>query len=119
MNALRLYAKHLVHKKAHEEILNNLKDQVLRELKKQPDGKAAVDGVDFHRTVKITRKYAKDIQDILKDLQAQIDDQKKRAEESGKVRLTPTETFDASIPKSSENEVLGRVRDYQKHFGVR
>jgi len=119
MKALKLYAKHLAQKKAQEEILNDVKEEVLRELKRIPDGKAAVDGVEFHRTTKVSRKYAKDIQDILKDLQTQVDDQKKRAEESGKVKLTYRSTFDASIPAAAEADVLGRVRDYQKHFGVK
>jgi hypothetical protein len=119
MTAIKKYAKFLRRQKAYGRILEDLKPEVLRELKRRPDGKAAVDGVEFHITTKVTRRYPKDIQDILKDLQAQIDQQKKVAEESNKVTLSETATFDASIPKSAEDEVLSEVPDYKKHFGTR
>jgi uncharacterized membrane-anchored protein YjiN (DUF445 family) len=119
MKAIQLYAKHLIRSKAHAEILADLKDQVLRELQRTEKGKAISCGVEFHLTKKITRKYAKDIADILKDLKAQEEQQKKLAEESGKFREKETPTFDASIPKSTEEKILAGVPDYKKHFGIK
>jgi hypothetical protein len=115
MKAIKQYAKFLAKKKAYEAILDDLKGNVLRELK-HLGGKTNVAGVEFHTTVKVTRKYNKDIRDILKDLKEQMENQKKLAEESGKVRLTATPTFDAQIPKSAAKDVLSTVPDYVRHF---
>jgi hypothetical protein len=119
MNATGLYAKHLAKKKAQEKILEDLKDNVLRELKRTPEGKAMVDGVEFHLTTKATRRYPKDIKEVIDNLQIQIDLQKQNAEDAGKVTITETSTFDASIPKAAEKEVLGNVPDYRKYFGIK
>jgi hypothetical protein len=119
MNAIKLYAKHLIHAKAHADICADLKDQVLRELRQIETGKATASGVEFHRTTKVTTKYAQDIADILRDLKAQEEQQKKLAKESGKYREKRTPTFDASIPKSTEETVLAGVPDYRRHFGIK
>jgi uncharacterized protein YukE len=104
--------------KAQERICADLKNDVLRELKKQPNGKAIVSGVEFHTTIKRSAKYPKDVKEILDNLKNQIDEQKKRAEDAGTVKYSSTDAFDASIPKSSEKEILIGESDYKKHFGV-
>jgi hypothetical protein len=119
MNAIQLYAKHLIKEKAHAEICADVKEQALRELQRLEDGKAEAFGVEFHLTTKVTTKYAKDIADILKDLKAQEEQQKKLAKESAKYREKRTPTFDASIPKSTEETILAGVPDYRKHFGIK
>jgi hypothetical protein len=119
MNAIQLYARHLIRAKAHAAICADLKDQALRELQRTAAGKETADGVEFHLTTKVTLKYAKDIADILKDLKAQEEQQKKLAMESGKYRAKKTPTFDAAIPKSTEESILAGVPDYKKHFGIK
>jgi hypothetical protein len=49
-------------------------------------------------------------------LRDEINEQKRMAEESGKVSITEKETFDASIPRVSEKKVLSKVDDYKKHY---
>lgn len=117
MRALKQYAKHLKRVKAFQEICADLKPEVLRELKRIEGGDAIVDGVEFHRTKKVTVRYAKDIKDILDDLKKQIDQQKKLAKESGKMTEKGTPTFDAEIPKAHKEETLREVPEYARHFG--
>lgn len=116
MKNIKKYALLLVKRDAIDEILKDLKNGVLRELKKLPEGKQIVEGVDFHRTFAVTRKYAKDIADVLKDLKKKIEEQKKRAEDAGKVRITKTETFDAEIPKQMKEQLFDEVAEYRHHF---
>jgi hypothetical protein len=104
--------------KAQERICADLKNTVLRELKKQPNGKAIVSGVEFHTTIKRLAKYPKDVKEILANLKNQIDEQKKRADDAGTVKYATTDSFDASIPKSSEKKILVGETDYKRHFGV-
>lgn len=117
MKAIEQYAKHFAAKKAEEKILEDLKQSVLSELRRVQDGKYNVHGVEFHLTAKATRRYPKDIKEILDNLQSQIDEQKKVAEEAGKVKISKKETFDASIPKSTEVDVLSKIKEYAKYFG--
>lgn len=117
-NVLKTYAKILRKKKAAERILADMKKLVLRELKKLPDGKTAVDGVEFHLTNKNTAVFATDIDAVLKNLRAQIDEQKKLAEDAGQVSYETEETFDAAIPKSAEKIVLAGDKDYANYFGL-
>lgn len=101
-------------KKITDKILSDLRPRVMRELKMIPGCKAVVEEVEFHGTVKITRKFPKVIQTILDHLQMQIDDQKQRAEEAGAAKFSKVATFDAAIPKSAEARVL---RQYKKIYG--
>jgi hypothetical protein len=117
MNALKLYANHLKQSKVHDAILSDLRSKVLRELKRMPNGKAVVDGVEFYCTTKVTRHYSKDVRDMLDDLQATCETLKERAEISGKVKLEKRPSFDAAIPKSAEKRLLKPLRDFQKYFG--
>lgn len=119
MKALILYAKFLKKQKAAERILADIKKDALRELSKMPEGKANFFGVEFHLTTKRTPVFAPDIEDVLKNLRAQIDEQKKLAEDAKKVTYDEKPTFDASIPKSAEKQVLSEVKDYAKHFGLK
>lgn len=119
MSAIKIYSKHLASKKAIERILDDLKDSVIRELNRMPDGKAAVNGIEFHKTIKTTRRYPKDIREIIENLQSQIDEQKKVAEEAGKVTISETPTFDASIPKAIEKDVFSKIPAYKKYFGIK
>jgi hypothetical protein len=118
MKSLKLYAKYLKRMKAYDAICKDIKPEVLRELKKIKDGKASVGGVDFHLSSKTTRRYPKDIQEILGNLEEQITQQKKVAEEAGKVTVTSTESFDASIAEATKDIVLAEVTDFKKHFGI-
>lgn len=119
MNALKLYAQHLKQRKVHEQIMDDLKAEVLRELKKLPGGKTAIDGVEFHRTTKVTRKFHKDIQELLDQYYSENERLKERAEKAGLVRLIKKPTFDAAIPKSTERKVLKPLREFQKYFGTK
>lgn len=119
MSKIKLYAKFLKKKKAIDRILSDLHTPVLRELGRVPDGKISVDGVEFHTTIKRTAKYARDVEAILKNLRAQIDEQKHVAEEAGKVEFDEKDTFDAAIPKSTEKAALTTVPEYRKYFGAR
>lgn len=118
MKVLKLYAKFYKKLKAMEEILKDIHPLALRELKKYPDGKADFDGVEFHLTRKVEKKYADEVETELKELRNKTNVLKLKAEEEGKVRFTERETFDAQIPRSSKDEVLGCVVEYKKHFGV-
>jgi hypothetical protein len=117
MNALKLYAQHLKQRKVHEQIMEDLKAKVLRELKKIPGGKTAIDGVEFHRTTKVTRKFHKEIQELLDQYHSENERLKECAEEAGLVRLIKKPTFDAAIPKSSERKILKPLHAFQKYFG--
>ena len=119
MSKLKLYSKFLKKKKAIDKILSDLHNPVLRELGRVPDGKISVDGAEFHTTIKRTAKYPKDIKAILDNLKTQIDEQKHVAEEAKKVTFVDKDTFDASIPKSTEKAILKTVPDTRKHFGVK
>jgi phenylalanyl-tRNA synthetase alpha subunit len=116
MKALKQYAKYYKQYKALEEIMKDLHPRVLRELKKYPDGKADFEGVEFHLTKKMERKYSDEIEDLLKELRNQINSVKQQAEESGKVTINEKETFDAQIPRSFKEEVLSTVSFYKRYF---
>lgn len=118
MKALKQYAKMYIKLKAIEEILKDLHPTVLRELRKYPEGKADFDGVEFHLTKKVERKYQKDIEEKLKELRKMIDGLKAEAEQNGMVEITEKETFDASIPRSAKEQILAKVTEYKKYFGV-
>lgn len=117
MNNLKQYAKYYKRLKAYEKICADLKPAVLRELKKEDGGKACILGVDFHITNKAIRRYPKDVQAILNNLKSDMEIQKKLAEDAGKVTITHTETFDASIAEATEQTVLSEVSDYARYFG--
>lgn len=116
--ALQKYAHHFKQKRAQEKILSDLRKEVLVELKEASDGKAIAGDVEFHLTKKLSATiYPKDIQDVIDSLQLQLDDTKKNADEAGKVRRKYSAAFDASIPKSAEEEVLSAAsNEYKKHF---
>jgi len=116
MKSIKKYALLLTRREALDAVLKDLKSDVLRELKKLPEGKQVVEGVEFHRTFAVTRKYAKDIADVLKDLKKKVEEQKKRAEDAGKVRIIKTETFDAEIPTSAKELLFDEVTEYRHHF---
>jgi len=116
MKALKLYAKYYIKMKAMDEILKDLHPLVLRELKKFPEGKADYEGVEFHLTKKTEKKYDDSIEEQLKELREKINEIKLTAEENGKVIIIEKETFDASIPRSSKNNILSKVKEYKKHF---
>lgn len=118
MKFLKAYAKYYKMYKAFEEILKDLHPLALRELKKYPEGKADYDGVEFHLTKKIERKYSETIDKQLKELRDKIEEIKATAEQSGLVILNEKETFDAQIPRSSKEQVLSSVKDYKKYFAI-
>jgi hypothetical protein len=119
MQSLKQYAKYFARVKAYEKICAELKSQVILDLKRQPDGRAAVNGVEFHLTKKVEKKWARDIQAVLDNLREEIKQQQKMAEDAGKVTYKETPTFDAAIPKATVEDVLGRIPDYGKFFGLR
>jgi hypothetical protein len=118
MSAISTYIKFLRKKKAAEKILADLKKSVLRELRKCPDGKFVSNLVEFHLTNKRTASFAEDVEEILKNLRNQIDEQKKRAIDAGQVSYEEEESFDAEIPKTDQKKFLAEDRDYRRHFGI-
>lgn len=116
-SAINQYIKYLRKKKAAEKILSDLKKQVLRELKKCPDGKFESNLVEFHLTIKRTPVFPPDVEEILKNLRNQIDEQKKRAVDAGQVSYEEEETFDAEIPKAVIKKFLHEDKDYRNYFG--
>jgi hypothetical protein len=118
MKTLKLYAKYYKTMKAMEEILKDLHQLALRELKKYPEGKADFDGVEFHLTKKVEKKYDEFVENELKEMRDKINELKKEAEEKGRAIINEKETFDAQIPRSSKEQVLSAVRDYKKYFAI-
>lgn len=116
MNPLKLYAKYYKKQRAIEAILQDLHPLALRELKKYPDGKTDFDGVEFHLTKKVEKKYDEFVEIELKELRDKINTIKKDAEGKGKVILNEKETFDAQIPRSVKEEVLLSIPEYRKYF---
>lgn len=118
MKALKLYAKFYKKLKAMDEILKDLHPLALRELKKQPEGKADYDGVEFHLTKKVEKKFDEFVEAELKEMRDKINELKKEAEEKGRLILSEKETFDAQIPRSSKEQVLASVIEYKKYFAI-
>lgn len=118
MKTLKLFAKIYIKMKAMEEILKDIHPLALRELKKYPEGKADFEGVEFHLTKKVEKKYDEFVEAELKEMRDKINELKKDAEEKGRVNLNEKETFDAQIPRSSKENILSKVNDYRKHFGI-
>jgi len=116
MTALKKYSKYLKKALAYDAMCKDMKDQVMRELKRQPEGQAVCDGVEYHLTTKTVRTYN---DPKLKEMKAQVEALEKQLLEAGAVKIKENETFDAYIPKSSKETVLARaVPDYKKHFSV-
>ncbi|BDQ03514.1 hypothetical protein [Ignavibacterium sp.] len=118
MKALKLYAKYYKKMKAMDEILKDLHPLALRELKKYPEGKADFEGVEFHLTKKVEKKFDEFIEAELKEMRDKINQLKQEAEEKGRVILNERETFDAYIPRSSKDQVLAGIPDYRKYFAI-
>lgn len=118
MKALKLYAKYYKTMKAMDEILKDLHPLALRELKKYPEGKTDLDGVEFHLTKKVEKKFDEFVEVEIREMRDKINELKKQAEEKGRVILNEKETFDAQIPRSSKDQVLASVRDYKKYFAI-
>ena len=116
MKALKLYAKFYKKMKAMEEILKDLHPLVLRELKKYPEGKADFEGIEFHLTKKIEKKFDEIVEAELKEIRDRINKLKEDAEKSGRVVYNERETFDASIPRSAKEHVLSTITEYKKYF---
>lgn len=118
MKYLKAYAKYYKKLKAMDEILKDIHPMALRELKKYPDGKADFDGVEFHITKKVEKKFDEFFEAELKEMRDKINELKKEAEEKGRVILNEKETFDAQIPRSNKEEVLARIKEYKKYFCI-
>lgn len=116
--ALQRYAASYIAAKAHEAIMAYTKEAAIAELN-LAGGTAIVDDVEFCLKQISTQKYGADVQAIIENLEAQIEEQKKRAEEAGKVKVSYKETLAAKIPKSNTEAVLARVREYANYFGQR
>ena len=117
-NILNQYARHYIAQKAHEKICADLSKQVIRELRKT-EGGAVVDGIELHVSNTVKKTYAKDIQACLDELNFKIDEQKKIAVDAGKVTEKYTPYVKGFIPKSNSKQILARVSDYAKHFGLK
>ena len=109
MKDLKQYSKYLKKKLAAEEILKDLKPFALRELKKCKDGKAVVDDVEYHLTTKSETIYPESVTEQIKEL-------REKARNAGKVKIKTSDAFDAQIPKSVKEIVLGKVNDFKKYF---
>lgn len=116
LNNIKKFTKYYIKMKALEEILKDMHPLILRELKRQPDGKAIASGVEYHITKKVERKYSDKIDAALKDLREKINQIKQNAEANGDVSLIEKETFDVYIPKSSKEQVFATIPDYKKYF---
>lgn len=114
--SLERYAASYIAAKAHEAIMADCKAAAIEELN-LAGGTAVVNDVEFCVKQISTQKYGADVQAIIENLEAQIAEQKKRAEEAGKVKVSYKETLAAKIPKSNAEAVLARVREYAKYFG--
>lgn len=112
MRALKKYSMLLKRKLAYEEMLKDIKNEVLRELKKCDNGQAVVDEVEYHTTIKVSNKYPKDLTEQIKAMQ-------EKAKDQGLVKTKESDSFDAYIPKSSKVLVLARaVPEFKKFFGL-
>jgi hypothetical protein len=118
MNALKEYTKNFIAMKAHEAICKDLSKQVIRELRRT-EGGTTIDGVDHCVSNKSKTTYADDVQSCLDSLNEQIEQQKHVAEEAGKVTVQFTPHVKSTIPKSTKKQILARVRDYAKYFGIK
>ena len=118
MNALKEYTKHFIAARAHEAICKDLSKQVIRELRKT-EGGATVDGIDHCVSNKSKTTYADDVQACLDNLNKQIKQQKHVAEEAGKLTVKYTPFVKSTIPKSTKKQILARVHDYAKYFGIK
>ncbi len=118
MKSLKKYARFLKKKLAYEEILKDLQETCLRELRKADNGQAIVDEVEFHLTKKTERKYSDSVEETLKAKRKEIKDLQEEEEKAGRVVLKYKETFDSYIPKSTREDVLAEVTDYKKHFSL-
>jgi len=111
MKALKNYSKYFKKKCAYEEILKDIHPAALRELKKCPEGKTDIDGVEFHVTNKPKKEYTEEVKAKIKQI-------REDEEKAGRVDVSSTESFDASIPRSVKEKVLAVVSDFRKHFGL-
>lgn len=118
MRTLKKYAKYLKKKLAYEAILKDLQEAALRELRKQENGQAIVDEVEFHVTRKFERKYSDAIEEMLKEARAKIKEIQENEEKAGRVVMKEKESFDAYIPKSTKEDVLAEINDFKKHFSL-
>lgn len=118
MRSLRKYAKYLKKKLAYESILKDLQEPALRELRKQENGQAIVDEVEFHVTKKVTKEFSTRTEELLAEMREKTKQLKEMDERDGLVVIKEKETFDAYIPKSTKEDVLAEVNDYKKHFAL-
>lgn len=116
--ALKAYAKAYKQMKAQQAICKDLAKQCFRDLNVEPDGKAVVDGVEFHQSSKVEKSYPK-IQPILDKLNAKIKQLKETCEQTGEFKKKSTPVINASVPKSATKQVLAKsCNDYKKHFKI-
>lgn len=116
--ALKAYSKAYKQLKAYEAICKDLKKEVLRDLNKEPEGKAVVEGVEFHKSKKVEKSFPR-IQPILDKLNAKIKQLKDTAEQTGNFKTKETPNFNASIPKSVTDSVLASCcKDYKRRFKI-
>lgn len=111
---IKLHAKIYAKIKALQAVADDLKPAVLKELKKMPDKKAIENGVEYHVTTSSRKSFtAKKV----KDLTAELKELKEAETAAGRYKETITETFDAYVPKSAEEEIFSNAApEYKKHF---
>ncbi len=108
---LKNYSKFLKKKLAAEAILEDLKPNVLIELKKFSDGQTVCDDVEYHITTSSSTSFNEEVNDAIKSI-------KENAKQAGKFKVETKETFNASIPKSVKEKVLAKITDYKNYFGL-
>lgn len=112
MKYIKQYAKLYKKLLALEEILKDIKPLAQKELRKCVDQKAIADNVEFHITNKTKKEYPAAVTEQIKQIRTD-------AENSGKVKISYSESFDAYVPKSVKEEVLAKASsDYRKHFNT-
>ena len=117
LKSLKAYSKYLKKYKALEKIMQHLKEKCILELKKE-GGYAIVDDVEYHITKKMEFKFMPEVEKNLKELKEQIEIIKMEEKNAGRVEIKEKETFDAYIPKSNFENIVSKVPEYKKYFGI-
>jgi len=116
MNNLKLHSKIFKKMKALQAILDDIKDNCIKELKKQPENAAIVEGVEYHLTASVkktitSKKY--------KAMNAELKELKEAELAAGHFKESETITFDSYIPKSTVDAILASASpEFKKHFAM-
>jgi len=109
-NALTKYAGAYSKMKAFEAIANSFKKDALAVLNKAPKGMAVVNGIEFHKTKRVTTELSEPVKKKIAKI-------RERAIADGAAKVRVTKTIAAHIPKSTVKAILSKSCEaYKKHF---